>query len=186
MYWCNVHINAILRAERRRRREDYKLDKVLDEYMAIAAHEISSRPAPCPLARMSALKCSTDIIMTGVSKAGLAAALGPEDKPKSKASSSPGAYGHILCNRSFWMLIVVHSVLVIQKNATAPILLAAGAKSPRPKHFADNCLVDSLRSVGIKVPYTKAGPFWALKDGDDMLAPFGRLSKKVSVALLLC
>ena len=82
--------------------------------------------------------------------------------------------------------MVVHSILVIEKTATVRFLLAAGAESARPMHFADNCLVDSLRSVGIKVPYTKAGPFWALKDGDEMLAPFGRLSKKVYVALLPC
>ncbi|CAL1166265.1 unnamed protein product [Cladocopium goreaui] len=55
LYWCNVHINAILGAERCRRRKDYNLDKVLDEYMAIAAHEISSRPARCPSAGMSVL-----------------------------------------------------------------------------------------------------------------------------------
>ena len=75
--------------------------------------------------------------------------------------------------------MVVHSVLVIEKNCHCSN--SPGSRSQKRQtymHFADNCLVDSLRSVGIKVPYTKAGPFWALKDGDEMLAPFGCLSKK--------
>ena len=38
--------------------------------------------------------------------------------------------------------------------------------------------MDSFRSVGIKVPYSGNGPFWALKDGRKMLAPFGRLGQK--------
>ena len=35
------------------------------------------------------------------------------------------------------------------------------------------CLVDALRSVGMAVPYSRHGPFWALADGNDMLRPFG-------------
>ena len=35
------------------------------------------------------------------------------------------------------------------------------------------CLIDSLRSLGVPVPYLEHGPFWALADGNSMLAPFG-------------
>ena len=37
------------------------------------------------------------------------------------------------------------------------------------------CLVDTLRSLGRKVPYDRDGPFWALADGNTMLRPFGSL-----------
>lgn len=33
--------------------------------------------------------------------------------------------------------------------------------------------MDSFRSVGVKVPYSSDGPFWALADGRKMLVPFG-------------
>eukprot|EP00959_Pyramimonas_sp_CCMP1952_P266762 5577108-Pyramimonas_sp.AAC.1 len=39
--------------------------------------------------------------------------------------------------------------------------------------FKDVCLVDSFRAHRFKVPYVSDGPFWALKDGRAMLAPFG-------------
>ena len=39
---------------------------------------------------------------------------------------------------------MIHSVILIGKTATARIVIAAGAKSARRMHFADNCLVDSL------------------------------------------
>eukprot|EP00435_Cladocopium_sp_Y103_P061540 s337_g23.t1 len=39
LYWCNVHINAILSGVRRRRRQDKHVDNVLAEYEAIAARE---------------------------------------------------------------------------------------------------------------------------------------------------
>ena len=39
--------------------------------------------------------------------------------------------------------------------------------------FTNVCLVDSLRSHGIDVAYTKSGPFRALADGNPMLAGFG-------------
>lgn len=39
--------------------------------------------------------------------------------------------------------------------------------------FQDTCLIDAFRSVGVRTPYLKDGPFWALADGAAMLAPFG-------------
>ena len=35
------------------------------------------------------------------------------------------------------------------------------------------CLVSAFRGLGIKVPYVQDGPFWVLKDGSEMLRPFG-------------
>ena len=35
------------------------------------------------------------------------------------------------------------------------------------------CLVSACRGLGIKVPYAQDGPFWVLKDGSEMLRPFG-------------
>ena len=40
----------------------------------------------------------------------------------------------------------------------------------------DACLVDSLRALGYKVAYTSSGPFWAIKDGNRFLQPWGCLS----------
>lgn len=39
--------------------------------------------------------------------------------------------------------------------------------------YVEACLVDSFRSVGVKVPYSSDGPFFALADGRNMLLPFG-------------
>jgi hypothetical protein len=39
--------------------------------------------------------------------------------------------------------------------------------------FVDVCLVTALRSLGVPVPYTGSGPFRALRDGNNMLSPFG-------------
>ena len=38
------------------------------------------------------------------------------------------------------------------------------------------CLVDSLRSLGVPVPYSGDGPFYALADGNIFLSPYGNLS----------
>lgn len=35
------------------------------------------------------------------------------------------------------------------------------------------CLVSAFRGLGIKIPYVQDGPFWVLKDGSEMLRPFG-------------
>ena len=37
----------------------------------------------------------------------------------------------------------------------------------------DVCLVDALRSLGVRVPYVRDGPFWAQADGNAMLREFG-------------
>ncbi|CAE7342206.1 RPL15 [Symbiodinium sp. CCMP2592] len=42
--------------------------------------------------------------------------------------------------------------------------------------FLDTCLIDSLRGLGYKIPYSRDGPFWAKADGDRFLAPYGPLS----------
>ena len=41
-----------------------------------------------------------------------------------------------------------------------------------PMKFQNVCLIDALRSLGVKVPYIGHGPFWALADGNKMLHPF--------------
>ena len=38
--------------------------------------------------------------------------------------------------------------------------------------FSQVCLVDAIRSLGVKAPYIKNGPFWALADGNSLLEPF--------------
>ena len=40
------------------------------------------------------------------------------------------------------------------------------------------CLVEALRSLGVHVPYSCDGPFWALADGNDWLRPRGFLGCK--------
>ena len=35
------------------------------------------------------------------------------------------------------------------------------------------CLLHSLRALGFDVPHVGPGPFWALKDGNSFLYPFG-------------
>ena len=38
--------------------------------------------------------------------------------------------------------------------------------------YDDVCLVDAIRALGVHVQHTRAGPFWALKDGNAFLEPF--------------
>ena len=45
------------------------------------------------------------------------------------------------------------------------------AKPRAPARFVDTCLIDTLRSLGLRVPYERSGPFWALKDGNCFLRP---------------
>ena len=40
LYWCNVHVNAVLAGARRRRRQDKHMDYVFAEYEAILAKEV--------------------------------------------------------------------------------------------------------------------------------------------------
>ena len=44
---------------------------------------------------------------------------------------------------------------------------------PLPCGFANACLVDSLRRLGVPVLAQRDGPFWALHDGNAFLEPFG-------------
>ena len=48
-----------------------------------------------------------------------------------------------------------------------------------PAKFTDVCLVDAIRSLGVKVPYLKDGPLWALADGNELLEPFECLGKNL-------
>ena len=51
-------------------------------------------------------------------------------------------------------------------------------------HFRDVCLVDSIRALGIKVPYVSDGPFWAIADGNDMLRPHRTFPNKASKRMI--
>ena len=42
------------------------------------------------------------------------------------------------------------------------------------------CLVDAFRAFGLKVSYDRDGPFWVLKEGTEMLRPFGYIISPVS------
>lgn len=53
-----------------------------------------------------------------------------------------------------------------------PRICSASSESRR---FSDVCLVDSFRAIGLKVPYSQDGPFWAVQDGNGMLEPLGCL-----------
>ena len=41
------------------------------------------------------------------------------------------------------------------------------------------CLIDALRDLGSKVPYTRDGPLWTLAHGNEILEPFGKRLKRV-------
>jgi hypothetical protein len=45
--------------------------------------------------------------------------------------------------------------------------------------LSDVCLIDSLNSLGVDVPYHTNGPFYALRDGLPLLQPFGLQLKPV-------
>ena len=47
------------------------------------------------------------------------------------------------------------------------------------------CLVDTLRVLGVKVPYISDGKFWALTDGNIMLEPFDRKLDSIARHLLV-
>lgn len=46
--------------------------------------------------------------------------------------------------------------------------------------FDDVCLNHAFRDHGVKVPYTRSGPFWILRDGNEMLLPFKLECKRVT------
>jgi hypothetical protein len=48
------------------------------------------------------------------------------------------------------------------------------------RRFKDNCLVTSLRCLGVPVAYTLDGPFYAIHQGNAMLLPFGKKIRQVS------
>ena len=45
----------------------------------------------------------------------------------------------------------------------------------------ENCLVDSFRAMGLKVPYIGDGPYYAVRDGMAMLLPLGYLDCCISI-----
>jgi hypothetical protein len=49
-----------------------------------------------------------------------------------------------------------------------------GTQSTSDARYAKTCLVDALRSLGVKAAYTSDGPFWAMEDGNRMLQPFSK------------
>ena len=55
----------------------------------------------------------------------------------------------------------------ISEYSHALLLICAGNA-----RYADVCLVDALRAHGVKLPYQRSGPFWAMADGNKMLLPF--------------
>ena len=50
--------------------------------------------------------------------------------------------------------------------------------------YEETCLVDAFRAHRVKVPYERSGPFYALKDGRRLLAPFSRSIARCSLAEL--
>ena len=56
-----------------------------------------------------------------------------------------------------------------KKKQRAPL---PRVRSDAYKHYNRVCRVDSLRNLGVKVTYTKNGPFWALADGNVWLSSF--------------
>lgn len=49
------------------------------------------------------------------------------------------------------------------------------------KPFEEVCLLDALRALGFAVNYFADGPFWALRDGNQFLKPFGCLVRKTTL-----
>eukprot|EP00434_Breviolum_minutum_P014051 symbB.v1.2.012392.t1/scaffold857.1/size218589/7 len=99
LYWHNVHISAVLRAERIRRRRDQMDERVFSEYQLIVEEEAKS----------------------------------------------------------------------LQKEKETP-------------RYVDVCLVDAMRALSFKVPYTGNGPFWALADGSCFVKPWGQRLNRVQEA----
>jgi len=50
---------------------------------------------------------------------------------------------------------------------------SVGAITFNGERFQQVCLVSAFRGFGLEVPYTCDGPFWAKRDGNKMLAPYG-------------
>jgi hypothetical protein len=58
---------------------------------------------------------------------------------------------------------------------------ALGRAGGSSQTFRDTCLVDALRNLGIPVVPSRDGPFWAVKDGNEMVEPFGLTVRPVGV-----
>lgn len=54
--------------------------------------------------------------------------------------------------------------------------VSAGPRKETPR-YVDVCLVDAMRALSFKVPYTGNGPFWALADGSCFVKPWGCLNR---------
>ena len=65
----------------------------------------------------------------------------------------------------------VHRVVCMGKPSDAEG--SVGAITFNGKRYKQVCLVNAFRGVGLEVPYTCDGPFWAKHDGNKMLAPYG-------------
>ncbi len=51
--------------------------------------------------------------------------------------------------------------------------VGGSAEAAGAGEFSDVCLVTACRNLGVPVPYTTSGPFRALRDGNEMLRPWG-------------
>ena len=101
----------------------------------------------------------------------------PEHKPKRRGLPLPQlvwAQSHKDANRIVHALNGNVDMRSSPKARTASRRWAA-AGSPGDKHYQNVCLIDSLRSLGVKLQYTADGPFWALSDGNAMISSFGKV-----------
>ena len=89
-----------------------------------------------------------------------------------------------ILDNSFWKLIYQTTSTCYKTTSHKQNL--ENECNPRKKAsaempFKETCLVDAFRSIGIKVPYTGPGPFWAVSDGAKMLEPLGQLGRHWSM-----
>ena len=104
----------------------------------------------------------------------------PEHKPKRRGQPLPQlvwAQSHKDANRIVHALNGNVDMRSSPKARTASRRWAA-AGSPGDKHYQNVCLIDSLRSLGVKLQYTADGPFWALSDGNAMISSCSRLTRR--------
>lgn len=144
-----VGLPALTKRQKQRRRENVYWDNVLK-------HELQKLPKIWARKRLQADRNFDDVIEEFASFPDLpmATQCEPPTKPKRKPS--------IIRN------------MFVNHVRTVPV---GGKDAPHARNM-NVCLVDALRSLGVRIPYVCDGPFWALRDGNRMLSGFGHLGSK--------
>jgi hypothetical protein len=73
-----------------------------------------------------------------------------------------------------------HPYDVMSQNSLTRMWRTIAFVPPVPDIMQDVCLIHCFRALGIKVPYLRSGPLWALSDGRELLLPFGKSLMSIS------